>query len=186
KFDVVITDLDMPEVDGWAVTAEVKARNPNTPVVMLTGWAGEIAPEDFAKRGVDVVLTKPCSRADLESAITDLLAPKPVSGLDVLVVADEAAFAGSLRGLLTLPRHRGRRYRADHLDELVEIERLRQEAKMLIRAFELRQAAQRLFHVRGAHDHRGELELWPVAQQREHFPAADLGHDHVEHDHVRM
>ncbi len=106
KFDVVITDLDMPEVDGWAVTAEVKARNPNTPVVMLTGWAGEIAPEDFAKRGVDVVLAKPCSRADLESAITDLLAPKPVSGLDVLVVDDEAAFAGSLRGLLTLQGHR--------------------------------------------------------------------------------
>jgi signal transduction histidine kinase/DNA-binding response OmpR family regulator len=105
KFDVVITDLDMPDVDGWAVTSEVKTHHPNTPVVMLTGWAGEIAPEDFAKRGVDVVLAKPCSRADLESAITDLLAPKPVSGLHVLVVDDEAAFAGSLRGLLSLQGH---------------------------------------------------------------------------------
>ncbi len=105
KFDVVITDLDMPEVDGWAVTAEVKANHPNTPVVMLTGWAGEVAPEDFARRGVDVVLAKPCSRADLESAITDLLAPKPVSGLTVLVVDDEAAFANSLRGLLSLQGH---------------------------------------------------------------------------------
>src|SRR4030095_11500052 len=69
------------------------------------GWAGEIAIEDFHKRGVDVVLAKPCSRADLESAIGDLLTPKPPAGLKVLVVDDEAAFAGSLRGLLSLQGH---------------------------------------------------------------------------------
>src|SRR6185436_2925400 len=92
-------------IDGWAVAAEVKSRHPGTPVVMLTGWAGEIAIEDFHKRGVDVVLAKPCSRADLESAIGDLLAPKAPAGLKVLVVDDEAAFAGSLRGLLGLQGH---------------------------------------------------------------------------------
>src|SRR5467141_32849 len=37
KFDVVITDLDMPEVDGWAVAAAVKEHKPGTHVVMLTG-----------------------------------------------------------------------------------------------------------------------------------------------------
>src|SRR5204862_4040679 len=34
QFDVVITDLDMPEVDGWSVAAAVKAHLPRTPVVM--------------------------------------------------------------------------------------------------------------------------------------------------------
>ncbi|HET6316645.1 MAG TPA: response regulator, partial [Chloroflexota bacterium] len=105
RYDVVITDLDMPEVDGWAVAAEVKTHHPKTPVVMLTGWAGEIAAEDFHRRGVDVVLAKPCSRADLESAISDLLTPKASTGLRVLVVDDEPAFAGSLRGLLALQGH---------------------------------------------------------------------------------
>ncbi len=105
RYDVVITDLDMPEVDGWAVAAEVKAHHPKTPVVMLTGWAGEIAAEDFHRRGVDVVLSKPCSRADLESAISDLLTPRAATGLSVLVVDDEPAFAGSLRGLLNLQGH---------------------------------------------------------------------------------
>jgi CheY-like chemotaxis protein len=108
RFDIVITDLDMPEVDGWAVTAEAKARQPGVHVVMLTGWAGEIAPEDFSRRGVDVVLGKPCSRADLEAAIAQLLAPKaaPDSGLDVLLVDDEPAFARSISGLLSLQGHR--------------------------------------------------------------------------------
>ena len=107
EFDVVITDLDMPEVDGWAVAAAVKTHLPATHVVMLTGWAGEIAPEDFKARGVDVVLAKPCSRTELEAAIGSLLTPKPEngSGFDVLLVDDEPAFARAVRDLLGLQGH---------------------------------------------------------------------------------
>ena len=36
---------------------------------MAKRWAGEIAPEDFKTRGVDVVLAKPCGRVELEGAI---------------------------------------------------------------------------------------------------------------------
>src|SRR5207245_9394250 len=86
RFDVVITDLDMPELDGWAVAAAVKEHKPGTHVVMLTGWAGEIAPEDFKQRGVDVILAKPCGRVELEAVIGALLTPRPTSGLDVLLV----------------------------------------------------------------------------------------------------
>lgn len=105
NFDVVITDLDMPEVDGWAVAGAVKSHSPSTHVVMLTGWAGDLAPEDFIKRGVDVVLAKPCSRAELEAAIGSLLATKPTSGFDLLLVDDEPAFARAVRDLLSLQGH---------------------------------------------------------------------------------
>ena len=105
KFDVVITDLDMPEVDGWAVAAAAKSELRGTHVVMLTGWAGEITPEDFAARGVDVVLGKPCSRAELEAAIGGLLTTRPAAGLDVLIVDDEPAFARAMRELLKLQGH---------------------------------------------------------------------------------
>jgi CheY-like chemotaxis protein len=37
-FPVVKTDLGMPQVDGRAVTAAIKAATPSTFVVMLTGW----------------------------------------------------------------------------------------------------------------------------------------------------
>jgi len=108
-FDVVITDLDMPDVDGWAVASAVKSDHPHTHVVMLTGWAGEIAPEDFKSRGVDVVLGKPCSRSELETAVADLLAgpsKAPPRGRDVLLVDDEAVFARAVRDLLILQGHR--------------------------------------------------------------------------------
>jgi signal transduction histidine kinase/CheY-like chemotaxis protein len=105
NFDVVITDLDMPDVDGWAVASAVKAHSPATYVVMLTGWAGEIAPEDSKQRGVDVVLAKPCSRVELEAAIGSLLSARPTARLDVLLVDDEAAFARAVRDLLGLQGH---------------------------------------------------------------------------------
>jgi signal transduction histidine kinase/DNA-binding response OmpR family regulator len=105
SFDVVITDLDMPEVDGWAVAAAVKAHSPSTQVVMLTGWAGDLTPEAYVKRGVDVVLAKPFSRAELEAAIGQLL-DKRLGGYDVLLVDDEPAFARAVRDLLTLQGHR--------------------------------------------------------------------------------
>ena len=37
-FDVVITDLGMPHVDGRKVAASVKNASPATPVILLTGW----------------------------------------------------------------------------------------------------------------------------------------------------
>ncbi len=108
KFDVVITDLDMPDVDGWAVTSAVKSHHPGTHVVMLTGWAGEIAPEHFKSRGVDVVLGKPCSRSELEAAVGQLLATStPLrTGFDVLLVDDEPRFARAVGKLLALQGHR--------------------------------------------------------------------------------
>ena len=105
KFDAIITDLDMPDVDGWAVAGAAKSQSPSTRVVMLTGWAGDLTPEDFTRRGVDVVLAKPCSRAELDAAIGGLLATRPTSGFDVLLVDDEPAFARAVRDLLTLQGH---------------------------------------------------------------------------------
>ena len=44
-FDVVITDLGMPYVDGNQVSKAVKSESASTPIIMLTGW-GTIMKED--------------------------------------------------------------------------------------------------------------------------------------------
>jgi CheY-like chemotaxis protein len=60
QHDVVITDLGMPRVTGWDVAGRVKARSPDTPVFLLTGWGeGVIAGE--SSRFVDRVIAKPIS-----------------------------------------------------------------------------------------------------------------------------
>lgn len=59
SFDLVLTDLGMPGMSGWEVAAAVKLRNPQTPVVLITGWGFNFAEEQVRKAGVDYVLTKP-------------------------------------------------------------------------------------------------------------------------------
>jgi CheY-like chemotaxis protein len=55
-YDVVFTDLSMPEMDGWAVAREVKRRRPGLKVVLVTGYAGTLEPETEILSHVDAVL----------------------------------------------------------------------------------------------------------------------------------
>ncbi len=58
-FEVVITDLGMPRMDGHQLARTIKAESPHTPIIMMTGWGtmmkedGETAPE------VDALVGKP-------------------------------------------------------------------------------------------------------------------------------
>jgi CheY-like chemotaxis protein len=68
-FDVVITDLGMPGLSGWAVARLVKQRRPNTPVVMITGWGDRIDPGEAEARGVDYVVAKPFKREQVREIL---------------------------------------------------------------------------------------------------------------------
>jgi len=72
-FDLVITDLGMPKLDGWAVARRVKARNTMTPVIVLTGWGREYEDRDLSEYGVALLLPKPVDRRVLIEAIEELL-----------------------------------------------------------------------------------------------------------------
>jgi CheY-like chemotaxis protein len=58
-FEVVITDLGMPDLDGRHVARAVKAESPKTPVIMLTGWGTMMKKDGFDTAEVDAVLGKP-------------------------------------------------------------------------------------------------------------------------------
>jgi CheY-like chemotaxis protein len=68
RFDVVITDLRMPRLDGWGFAAAVKAISANQPIVMLTGFAEPLQLDNKATP-VDLVLEKPASAAALAHAL---------------------------------------------------------------------------------------------------------------------
>jgi signal transduction histidine kinase/ActR/RegA family two-component response regulator len=58
-FDIVITDLGMPYVDGREVAKIIKQGSPETPVVLLTGWGEFISDDETALSDFDELLTKP-------------------------------------------------------------------------------------------------------------------------------
>jgi signal transduction histidine kinase/ActR/RegA family two-component response regulator/HAMP domain-containing protein len=71
-FQMVITDLGMPHVDGRRVASAVKAMSASTPVILLTGWGERLLAEGDAPPHVDRVLSKPPKLAELRAAILDL------------------------------------------------------------------------------------------------------------------
>jgi CheY-like chemotaxis protein len=43
-FDLVFTDLAMPEMDGWETAREIRKRRPDLPVVLVTGYGATAQP----------------------------------------------------------------------------------------------------------------------------------------------
>ncbi|HTM56837.1 MAG TPA: ATP-binding protein [Candidatus Udaeobacter sp.] len=68
-FDVVFTDLGMPEVNGWDLALGVKSRRPATPVVLVTGWGFQLEGGAAEAHGVDFVLPKPFSLEEVERVL---------------------------------------------------------------------------------------------------------------------
>jgi DNA-binding response OmpR family regulator len=71
-FDIVITDLGMPHVDGRQVIASVRATAPDTPIIMLTGWGQRLQADDDQTPHVDRLLSKPPRLKELRNALAEL------------------------------------------------------------------------------------------------------------------
>ena len=67
-FNVVITDLGMPHLDGRAVARAIK-RVANTPVILLTGWGRRLDAEAQPTPDIDHVLGKPPRVRELRAAL---------------------------------------------------------------------------------------------------------------------
>lgn len=68
-FDVVITDLGMPHLDGRQVATAIKQESPLTPVVMLTGWGAFMKDDESPPVSVDGVLSKPPRSAEIREML---------------------------------------------------------------------------------------------------------------------
>ncbi len=60
-FDLVLTDLGMPDVNGWEIAACARKHQPKVPVILVSGWGAQYEDEDLTDRGVHCVCSKPLS-----------------------------------------------------------------------------------------------------------------------------
>lgn len=71
-YTVVLTDLDMPLVDGHAVAQAIKSAAPATPVVLLTGWSEASSEERPLPVNVDALLCKPPKLSQLRQVFQQI------------------------------------------------------------------------------------------------------------------
>lgn len=69
RFDIVLTDLNMPRLDGYGLARKLRADDPSIPIVALTANA---MPEDARRvreAGMSILLLKPLDLPSLEAAL---------------------------------------------------------------------------------------------------------------------
>lgn len=73
-FDLLVTDLTMPQLDGIELARRVRELRPDLPVLLATGHGGAWTPEKLRALGISGLLLKPLSQAKLMKAIAEVLA----------------------------------------------------------------------------------------------------------------
>ena len=74
SFDMVLTDLQMPAMDGLSLAIHIKERSPDTPVILLTGSDREAILRKVERGPVDSVIFKPFRMKDLQRTVQGTLA----------------------------------------------------------------------------------------------------------------
>jgi DNA-binding NtrC family response regulator len=73
RFDLVFTDLSLPEMDGWTLATEISRGWPSVKIVLVTGYG--VPPETVRhyRELVHDVVFKPIRPEDITSALTNVL-----------------------------------------------------------------------------------------------------------------
>jgi DNA-binding response OmpR family regulator len=75
KFDLLITDLKMPKLDGMNLIKLIREKNKSIPIIIITGYGSERNRKLAENYGVVKFLSKPCSITDITLAIDQSLSP---------------------------------------------------------------------------------------------------------------
>ena len=72
-FDLVITDLTMPVMDGLRLGTQMLQFQPGLPIILMTGYSGDLTAEKVCALGFSQLLEKPCAARALAEAVHQVL-----------------------------------------------------------------------------------------------------------------
>lgn len=75
-FEIVVTDMVMPEVSGMELLAHIKGHYPQTSVIVVTGYNGVFSYVDVIQAGASDFIIKPFNSDELEAKIKRILREK--------------------------------------------------------------------------------------------------------------
>jgi CheY-like chemotaxis protein len=76
-WDVVITDQNMPEINGFDLAKSLLKIRPDIPIILTTGYSETVSEEKAKKAGIGEFILKPLSFETLSIAICKLIKTKP-------------------------------------------------------------------------------------------------------------
>ena len=76
RYDVVLTDIYMPSLDGLALLERVRQTQPNLPVIVLSAGAEEVRAKAYEAGAADFI-PKPMLATDIRRALTHVMRQLP-------------------------------------------------------------------------------------------------------------
>lgn len=73
RYDIVITDLNMPDMSGLDLSKELRSRFPHLPILLTSGFVTDQIVRDAKDAGINQVVEKPSSLDELSLAIQSIL-----------------------------------------------------------------------------------------------------------------
>jgi len=73
RFDLLITDLAMPDMSGEALANQAKQLQPDLAIILLTGMGNLMQDSEEKPEHVNRLLGKPLTRKELQQALADLI-----------------------------------------------------------------------------------------------------------------
>ena len=71
--DLVLSDLGMPELDGWGLAEAMRQAHPEVPLGFITGWGATLDPEEVQQAGASLVLAKPFRYEEVLKQVAQVL-----------------------------------------------------------------------------------------------------------------
>jgi CheY-like chemotaxis protein len=72
-FDIVVTDMTMPNLTGDKLAVELMKIRPDIPVILRTGYSKKISDETASEIGIKAFAYKPVVKADLAKIVRKVL-----------------------------------------------------------------------------------------------------------------
>ncbi|MBU1583733.1 MAG: response regulator, partial [Proteobacteria bacterium] len=72
-FDVVVTDMTMPDMTGDILAEALKKIRPDIPIILCTGYHQSLSGKDVMKKGIHSICKKPIAKAELAMAVRNAI-----------------------------------------------------------------------------------------------------------------
>jgi DNA-binding NtrC family response regulator len=82
NYDVILTDLALPGLDGQQLLKRLQQTHPSTPVIFISGMCGEEFGQSSLALGAFAYLTKPLKLEDVEEAVNRAISHQQRSELE--------------------------------------------------------------------------------------------------------
>lgn len=69
EYDLVISDLALPDLSGWELADEIYAGHPKTRVIISTGWGAQVEPGTLSLHHVNGLINKPFQIAEITKKV---------------------------------------------------------------------------------------------------------------------